>query len=259
MDDVRGCHDRRRFLTGAAGAAAASLTGTRALGAERTIKAVAFDAFPIFDLRAVVAKTRQRLPERGDGLRDLWLQKLFAYTWLRTTARQYAPFTDVLAQSLDYAASATGVSLTAADRDELLGVFWTLPIWPDVKDQLGRLRNQGIRLVFLSNMSEPMMRANMNLNGIEPLFEAVLSTDRVHAFKPAPEAYALGPRALRLRKEEIAFAAFAGWDAAGASWFGYPTAWVNRLAQPPEVVDAPRVATGRDLTILAELVRSRAS
>jgi 2-haloacid dehalogenase len=29
--------------------------------------------------------------------------------------------------------------------------------------------------------------------------------------------------AFTLKREEILFAAFAGWDAAGAKWFGYPT------------------------------------
>ena len=28
-------------------------------------------------------------------------------------------------------------------------------------------------------------------------------------------------------REGIPFVAFAGWDVAGAGWFGYPTFWVN--------------------------------
>ena len=28
--------------------------------------------------------------------------------------------------------------------------------------------------------------------------------------------------------------AFAGWDVAGARWFGYPPVWVNRLELPVE-------------------------
>ena len=32
----------------------------------------------------------------------------------------------------------------------------------------------------------------------------------------------------------VGFAAFGGWDAAGAAWFGYRTAWVNRLGVPFE-------------------------
>jgi hypothetical protein len=47
--------------------------------------------------------------------------------------------------------------------------------------------------------------------------------------KPAPDAYALAMRTLGLREQEIGFAAFAAWDAAGASWFGYPTA-----GEPPK-------------------------
>jgi FMN phosphatase YigB (HAD superfamily) len=56
----------------------------------------------------------------------------------------------------------------------------------------------------------------------------------VRAFKPAPEAYAMATRKLRLAKEEILFVPFAAWDAAGAAWFGYPTVWVNRARQRAE-------------------------
>ena len=48
----------------------------------------------------------------------------------------------------------------------------------------------------------------------------------------------MGLDAFKLQKEEIAFAAFAGWDAAGARWFGYPTFWVNRLNTPVEELSA---------------------
>lgn len=252
---------RRRFIALAAGAAAvpvaATLAGGRAQAATR-IKAVAFDAFPIFDPRAVFATAVDLFPERGEALRYLWFQKLFAYTWLRTTAGQYAPFADVIAESLDYAAGATGVDLDTRTRDRLVGAFWNLPVWPDVTDQLRRLHARGLRLVFLSNMSETMLTANMRHNAIERFFDSILSTDQVRAFKPAPEAYALGVRELGLMKDEIAFAAFAAWDAAGASWFGYPTAWVNRLMQAPETVGAPAARTGRDLAVLSALIEESA-
>jgi 2-haloacid dehalogenase len=38
--------------------------------------------------------------------------------------------------------------------------------------------------------------------------------------------------AQKLRRDEIVFGAFAGWDAAGAKAFGYPTFWVNLMKQP---------------------------
>ena len=46
--------------------------------------------------------------------------------------------------------------------------------------------------------------------------------------------------------------AFAGWDVAGARWFGYPTFWVNRVDLPVEELAVAPDRAGRDL---ADLVR----
>ena len=95
------------------------------------------------------------------------------------------------------------------------------------------------------------MRRSAN-SGIEPRFAQVLSTDTVRTYKPDPRAYALGPAALQLRRQETLFAPFAAWDAAGARWFGYSTFWVNRLSAVPEHlgVEVDGSAVG-----LADLVR----
>jgi len=49
-------------------------------------------------------------------------------------------------------------------------------------------------------------------------------------------------------REAILFAAFAGWDAAGAKWFGFPTIWVNRLNSPAEELDVRPEVTCQDLS-----------
>lgn len=54
-----------------------------------------------------------------------------------------------------------------------------------------------------------------------------------------------------LRRDEIAFSAFGGWDAAGARWFGYPTFWVNRLGVPMEELAPGPHASGATLNDLA--------
>ena len=89
-------------------------------------------------------------------------------------------------------------------------------------------------MAFDSNLTQAMLDGSMYHAGIADFFEVALSTDRVRQFKPAPAAYRMAMDALNLRKEDIGFAAFGGWDAAGASWFGYRTAWINRLAAPAE-------------------------
>ena len=247
---------RRRFIAMVAAGALMPLAGASraAPAASMPIKAITFDAFPIYDPRSIFAAVEQRFPEQGQALSKLWFTKLFPYTWLRTTARQYVGFEVVAAQAFDAAALTLGVAATAADRDVLVAAFSQMELWPDVVERLGEFQQLGLRLAFLSNLSEPMLRANMRRTGVERFFEAALSTDRVHAFKPAPEAYQLGVEAFGLKRGEIAFAAFAAWDAAGASWFGYPTAWINRLGQPTESFGAPPTLAGRDLTVLNDLL-----
>jgi hypothetical protein len=58
-----------------------------------------------------------------------------------------------------------------------------------------------------------------------------------------------------LKREEILFVAYAGWDAAGAKWFGYPTFWVNRLHLPAEQFDVTPDATGTNLDDLVTFVK----
>ena len=53
--------------------------------------------------------------------------------------------------------------------------------------------------------------------------------------------------AFSLPREEIAFAAFGGWDAAGAKAFGYRTYWTNRLKLPVEELDTRPDAIGDGL------------
>ena len=85
----------------------------------------------------------------------------------------------------------------------------------------------------------------------------MLSTEVNGTYKPDPRAYALGMEHLNLKKEEIVFAAFGGWDAYGAKSFGYTTCWVNRFHLPPEELGIPPDRTSSDLSGLLELVLGR--
>jgi 2-haloacid dehalogenase len=82
-----------------------------------------------------------------------------------------------------------------------------------------------------------------------------MSTDQVTAYKPDPRAYAMATNSFGLSREEIAFAAVGGWDAAGAKWFGYPTFWVNRAHSSAEELAAVPDGVGSDLHDLETFVR----
>jgi 2-haloacid dehalogenase len=116
------------------------------------------------------------------------------------------------------------------------------------------MRDAGIRLAWVSNFTPTMLQVNTRTAGADGLFEHFLSTDAVQAFKPDPRAYRMAETAFGLPREQIAFAAFGGWDAAGARSFGLNTFWVNRLDVPMEELGAQPDAAGRTLTELANYV-----
>ena len=188
----------------------------------------------MFDPRPVAAHAAALYPDHASRLVELWRTRQFEYTWLRTMTNMYVDFRRVTEESLVYAARSTGVELTADRRDQLVACFYALPAWPDAKAVLQQLRRSGRRLVFLSNFTEEMLTGCIRTSGLENLFEHLLSTDRVRAFKPDARAYRMPVDVLRLKREEIAYAAFAAWDVAGSKAFGYSTFWVNRMRALPE-------------------------
>jgi 2-haloacid dehalogenase len=249
---------RREFVTLAtAGAAAATAIApaTRGLAASgATIKAIAFDGFPIIDPRPVFARTVEMFPDKGQELSNAWRIRQFEYTWLRTLGGHYADFWQVTEESLVFAAKSLRIDLSADQRDQLMQSYLGLKAWPDVAPALRQLKAAGIRMAFLSNFTNTMLDAAVRNSGLEGVFEGHLSTDKVRAFKPDPRAYQMGVDAFGLRKEEIAFAAFAGWDAVGAKWFGYPTFWVNRMNAPVEELGVAPDGIGSGLGDLVKFV-----
>lgn len=230
---------------------------TTTLPAPGRIAAVVFDAFVIFDPRPISARAEALAPGRGAELVRLWRARQFEYAWLRALAGQYTDFWDVTRTALEHAVGALGLRLDGPARADLLRAHLEFVPWPDVVPALATLADAGVRLALLSNFSPRMLAAAVASAGLAGRFEHLLSTDAVRSYKPDPRAYGLGTTALRLPREQIAFAAFAGWDAAGARWFGYPSVWVNRLDAPPEVLGGAPDATGVDLGVVIDLVRTR--
>jgi 2-haloacid dehalogenase len=153
-----------------------------------------------------------------------------------------------------FAGEQVGLIITPAKRVQLLDEFVNLKAWPDLLPVLTALRGAGIRLAFMSNFSKSMLDANVRSAGLEGLFEEHLSTDDVRAYKPDPRAYQMGINYCGLPLGQIAFAAFGGWDAAGAKKFGYWTYWCNRLGAPQDVLGVNPDATGSGMGGLLELL-----
>jgi 2-haloacid dehalogenase len=237
-----------------AGAAMGSDPRARATRLRLPIRAICFDLFTLFDPRSVVEAARAVAPEHAVALCEAWRTRQFEYAWLRATAGRYTDFAAVTRDALEYAARARGIHLSVDARESLVAAYSKLEPWPDTHAALTAWKAAGLRLAPLANYSPRMLAPLIEHGGLSGMFDALISTDAARTYKPDPRAYALGVSTLGLAREEIAFSAFGGWDAAGACWFGYPTFWVNRLGVAREELAPSYDGTGASLAELARFV-----
>jgi 2-haloacid dehalogenase len=257
---------RRREWLGAVGTiATGGMLGCAAVSPSTTstprkpgkIRGICFDLFTLFDPRSLIERVREHVSEGAEALCDAWRTKQFEYAFLRVAGGNYVDFRQVTSDALVLALSKQKVELSPAAREKLVGAYAELTPWPDTQRALEEWKRRGLRLAPLANYSPSMIDGLLAHAGLGKFFDERISTDRARTFKPDPRAYALGPAALGVPKEELVFAAFGGWDAAGAKWFGFPTFWVNRLGQPAEQLPPGPDAQGPDLSALAAFIDSR--
>ena len=122
-----------------------------------------------------------------------------------------------------------------------------LGCFPENKAVLQALKTRGVPAGILSNGDPQMLAVAVKSAGLDGLLAPLLSTHAVRRYKTDPAAYALGPAALQLPAREILFVSSNGWDAIGATWFGYTTLWVNRGGGPAEQLGTEPTRTGTNL------------
>ncbi len=217
-------------------------------------KAVAFDYFVIFNPNSVIPHVEKIFPGKGEAFTKAWRAKQFEYGFLRSITGKHEDFFKVTEDALVYTTEAMKLELTAENKQKLLNAYLTMELWPDAKAGLEKLKASGIKIITIANFSDRMLKANADNAGITPLFDELLSTEVNGTYKPDAKAYALGHTRLGLKKEEVVFAAFGGWDAYGAKSYGYPTVWVNRFNLPVEKLGIEADKTSGDFQGLLDFV-----
>jgi 2-haloacid dehalogenase len=217
------------------------------------VRAFVFDAYgTLFDVASAAARHRETLGDRHVALSQLWRQKQLEYTWLRTLMGRHADFAEVTADALDYALEA--LTLPTELRDRLLEIYLRLDAYPDAAPTLTRLRERGLKIAILSNGTPSMLEAIVKQAQLERLFDELLSIESVGSFKPVPAVYQLAVDRLGVEAARIGFVSANGWDAAGASAFGFRTVWVNRTGAPVDRLPARPHAQIRQLAELHHLL-----
>ncbi len=218
------------------------------------IGACVFDAYgTLFDVHSAVQRGGQALGDKAAAVSALWRQKQLEYTWLRSLMGAHADFRRVTQDGLDYALAAH-----EADDPELnarlMELYLRLEAYGDVSACLEALRGAGLATAILSNGSPDMLDAAVTSAGLAPLLDEVLSVEEVGIFKPDPRTYQLAVDRLGVAAGRICFISTNAWDAAGAAYFGFRVAWLNRFGQRLERLPGEPAAIIETLEQLPGLV-----
>jgi len=218
-----------------------------------------FDAYgTLFDVNAAarsVAKEpgQAQLAAVWGTLSADWRRKQLEYSWLRSISGTYISFWQVTQDALDWAMDNNGLHDNAL-RAKLLSVYKELPAYAEVPAMLKALKEKDVNIAILSNGSPDMLVNAVRSAGIGEYLDDVLSVEEVQIYKPHNLVYDLVWDRFDVPQAEVLFASSNGWDAAGASGYGFGTVWVNRDDAPQDRLWAAPHRILKDLKTIPDLV-----
>jgi len=191
-----------------------------------------------------------------------WYAQLVTYSMTLTMTDHYVDFSALALGVLRMLGDIHRVAVTNEDLHRLTTGLLTMPAHPDVSEGLGILRDNGLRLVTLTN-SPPSPHGPTALEnaGLAGFFEHRLSVDSRRAFKPSPVVYRHVCEQIDASPTDCMMVAAHVWDDLGAQHVGFSTALITRPGNAPLSVDGlPQPdLVARDLLQLAERLTASTS
>lgn len=187
-----------------------------------------------------------------------WFTTMLQYSLVETVGNHYQDFGEIGAATLMMVAANNDIKLSREEAKEAISPITSLPPHPEVKEALATLKEDGYRLVSLTNSSNAAVEKQFSNTGLLNLFEERLSIEDIGKYKPHRDTYNWAARKLGVKPEDAMLIAAHGWDVAGALWAGWRAAFVSRpgqqqypLAPTPEIV-APDLKLISDKLIAIE-------
>jgi 2-haloacid dehalogenase len=209
-------------------------------------KVVAFDVVEtLFALEPLRGRLRA-LGLPGEAL-AIWFARLLRNAFALDAAGTYKPFGEVARGTLEALLAEFQCPADALAIDQTLSGFGDLPVHDDVAPAFQLLRDNGVRIIALTNGSADITRGLFQRARLARWIERVVSIDEVHRWKPSREVYLHAAKVVGVAPNELALVAAHAWDVHGASRAGLVTGWVSRLEKHFLPMMNPPDATGDTL------------
>lgn len=221
----------------------------------------------VFDVNETLLDIESLAPLFGELFGDElmlreWFAQLVMYSMTITLADNYVPF-PVLGQGvLRMLGDIYRVDVTDRDTDRLKTALLTMPAHPDAAEGLAALRDNGFRLVTLTNSPpNPDGPTALQNSGLAGFFEHQLSVDARSAFKPSPTVYRYACETLGVAPADCMMVAAHVWDTIGAQRVGFSGALITRRGNAPLRVDGlpqPNIVVSDVRQLAAQLINGSA-
>jgi 2-haloacid dehalogenase len=171
-----------------------------------------------------------------------WFSHLVTYSMTTAMSQTYVDFFTLGRAVLRMLADIHSVHITDEDVDGVSDAMLRMPAHPDVADALTELRNNGFRLVTLTNSPpNPRGQSPLEYAGLDGFFERQFSVDVWRTYKPDPVVYRRVCHELAVAPSECMMVAAHVWDTIGAQSAGFSAALVTRSGNAPlQAADLPQ-------------------
>lgn len=186
------------------------------------------------------------------AIRKEWFTQTLQLAMAAVLTNSYEDFSVQADTALEMTARHYKVSMLGEEKNLILGTLRKLRAFPDVAQNLKRLRDAGLKLAVLTNSTLPAAEAQLTFAGLGDHFEQVISTDEVRCFKPAPEVYQLAAKRLAVEPGQVCLVSAHDWDVTGALRAGCAAAFLARPGQVMNPFGPQPEVKGADLGEVAD-------
>lgn len=216
-------------------------------------KTILFDVNEtLLDLAALDPLFVQHFGDRAS--RSVWFSQVLLNSMTMSLVGDYSDFGEVGRAALGMVAERRGIALNDDQKSLILEGFRSLPAHHDVEDGLALLRDNGCRLVTLTNSPLPLVEAQLESAGIDKYFERTLSAGQIRLFKPALAVYRMAADELGVDPSALWLVAAHNWDTTGALAAGLKAAFIARPGKVTGALDREPNVRGRDLAEVAKSI-----
>ena len=158
-----------------------------------------------------------------------WLGHLVMYSMTLTLSGLYQDYYSLGKGLLRMVGEIHKRPTTEADLEELKTGMMTMPAHSDVEEGLRRLKQDGYRLLSLTNSPpNPHGKTPLENAGLAAYFEKQYSIESALAYKPAARVYHMVSQDLGVAPSECCLVAAHMWDTFGAQSTGFSGALITR-------------------------------